>query len=293
MTGMATIREYEGTRVLVVGMARSGIAAALLLYHLGARVTVTDRSPAEKLSFGLAAFPGDIVKILGTHDGVDPASFDLAVVSPGVPWETPLLEELRGVGVTVISEFELAASRIAAPIIAITGSNGKSTTTALIGAILEEAGHKTFVGGNIGSPLCGAADGDHAFVVAEVSSFQLEGVAQFCPKVALILNITPDHIDRHGSFERYAALKKRIYENQGSGDTLIVNGLDPEASAVTPPKDVAAIAYATPGKGGSGPRATGPWRFSTQPRLRSSPVPICRSRGWPTSKTPWLPPPPA
>ena len=243
-------QNYQGLQTLVVGMARSGITSALLLDHLEASVTVTDLNPAEKLSPGVAAFPGRIKKILGSHEGIVPSDFDLAVISPGVPWDAPLPTALRNSGVQTISEVELAASLLDAPIIAITGSNGKSTTTALIGAILKQAGHRTFIGGNIGVPLSGAVGGKFDWIVAELSSFQLEGIKKFHPKIALLLNLAPDHLDRHKTFKNYSDIKKKIFENQSEGDTLIVNGLDPLTCDITPPAGVTLQMFGAKEKGG-------------------------------------------
>lgn len=245
------MRDYFDKRILIVGLARSGLACAFLLESLGATLTVTDMAPVGKLSPGVAAIPDSVRKILGGHDGIDPADYDLAVISPGVAWDGALPIALRNAGVETISEVELAATLVDAPIIAITGSNGKSTTTVLIGAILKEAGLKVYIGGNIGTPLTGAVGGDYDWIVAEISSFQLEGIKTFRPAIALILNITPDHLDRHKTFERYTAIKKRIFENQKSGDILIVNGLDPAASGVTPPATVALKKFAVADAGGA------------------------------------------
>lgn len=227
--------DYKNRKALVIGLARTGLSAARLLDEQGARVTVTDLRGEESLGGVCAALPGKTKKILGGHEGVPVSDYDLAVISPGVAWDAPLPSALREAGVEVISEIELSSTLISAPIIAVTGSNGKSTTTALIGETLKKAGKRTYVGGNIGAPLADAAGGDYDWVVAEVSSFQMEGVKTFRPRVGLILNITPDHIDRHKTIAAYAALKRRIFENQGAGDTLILNGGDPQLKDIMPP----------------------------------------------------------
>lgn len=220
------MKDYAGRNALVIGLARSGLAAARLLYSLGARVTVTDTKSEERLGGIVRQLPARVERFLGGHGAVRLADFDLAVISPGVPWDAPFPRAVREAGIEMISEIELAYTRLRAPVIAVTGSNGKSTTTTLIGEILKAAGRNVFVGGNLGAPLCDAAGGDYEWIVAEVSSFQLEGIKTFRPRVALILNITPDHMDRHGGMENYAALKARVAGNMGEGDTLILNAED-------------------------------------------------------------------
>ncbi|MGK7345069.1 MAG: UDP-N-acetylmuramoyl-L-alanine--D-glutamate ligase [Candidatus Nitrospinota bacterium M3_3B_026] len=227
--------DYKNRKALVIGLARTGLSAARLLDDQGAHVTVTDLRSEESLGEFCAALPEKTKKFLGGHEGVPVLDYDLAVISPGVPWDAPLPSALREAGVELVSEIELSSTLISAPIIAVTGSNGKSTTTALTGEMLKKAGKRTYVGGNIGAPLADAAGGDYDWVVAEVSSFQLEGVKTFRPRIGLILNITPDHIDRHGTMAAYAALKNRIYENQGEGDTLILNAGAPLLKNIMPP----------------------------------------------------------
>lgn len=245
------MRDYSGKRALIVGVARSGIAAAILLESIGAIVTITDVKTAEALAQSVLELPKNVEMVLGGHDDIDPDMFDLAVISPGVPWDASLPSTLREAGVETVSEIELAATLIKTPIIAITGSNGKSTVTALTGAILEKAGFRVFTGGNIGAPLSLAASGEYDWVVAEVSSFQLEGIKTFRPKIAVLLNITPDHLDRHKTFERYSQIKKRIYENQSAGDVLIVNGLDSANCDIEPPKGVSLKMFAVRDRGGA------------------------------------------
>ncbi|MBI4828118.1 MAG: UDP-N-acetylmuramoyl-L-alanine--D-glutamate ligase [Nitrospinae bacterium] len=221
------MKDYAGRNALVIGLARSGLAAARLLHSLGARVTVTDTKSEEQLGAIVRQLPVRVERFLGGHGAVRLADFDLAVISSGVPWDAPFPRAVREAGIEMISEIELAFTRLSAPVIAVTGSNGKSTTTTLIGEILKAAGRNVFVGGNLGAPLCDAAGGDYEWIAAEVSSFQLEGIKTFRPRVALILNITPDHMDRHGGMENYAALKARVAGNMGEGDTLILNAGDP------------------------------------------------------------------
>ncbi|HLK88423.1 MAG TPA: UDP-N-acetylmuramoyl-L-alanine--D-glutamate ligase [Polyangia bacterium] len=217
-------------RVLVVGLGRSGIAAAVLCATRGAHVTVTDKRPAIDLVGALARLPDGIAQELGGHRRESFLGADLIVLSPGVP-EIPELAAARAAGVEITGELELAAWFVTAPIVAITGTNGKSTVTTLIGDMLRATGRPTFVGGNLGEPLCEAvgtpAAGPGGFCVVEVSSFQLETVVAFHPRVAVLLNITPDHLDRYDGMEGYAAAKARIFTAQGEGDFAVVNFDDP------------------------------------------------------------------
>ncbi len=237
---------YQGKRALVIGAAASGLAAARFLVQRGASVTITDTATAEKLGDRIAGLPASVTHAFGGHDAVDPASFNLAVISPGVPWEAPFVETVRAAGVEMISEVELAFRHLTAPVIAVTGSNGKSTTTTLIGDILAAAGLKVFTGGNLGEPLITAVGEAFDWIVAEVSSFQFEGVTTFRPKIGLLLNITPDHLDRHKSMERYVSLKRRVAAKMGAGDTLIVNAADPLTSDLKAPADATTLTFGDP-----------------------------------------------
>ncbi len=226
-----------GRRVLVVGLGRSGVAAARLLGAQGAHVTVTDQKSQDELREHVAALSGLPIRFeLGRHETDSFLSADLIVVSPGVPIHLPFIQAAEAQGIPVIGEIELAASFISAPILAITGTNGKSTTTTLVGEILKTAGKKVFVGGNLGRPLSEAAADPRRpwdFVVTEVSSFQLERVKMFRPKIGAYLNLTPDHLDRHGSLKAYAMLKARLFENQGPEDFAVLNADDPKVSKVS------------------------------------------------------------
>ncbi|MDH4184244.1 MAG: UDP-N-acetylmuramoyl-L-alanine--D-glutamate ligase, partial [Nitrospinota bacterium] len=237
---------------LVIGLARSGAAAAGLLARLGARVDVTDSKPADQLGEMMKLLPMEAGLFLGGHTGVDLGLYQLAVISPGVPWDSPLAVAVRQAGIELISEIELAFRHISAPIIAITGANGKSTTTTLVGRILEASGKKVFTGGNLGLPLCMAAGVDYDWVVAEVSSFQLEGMKTFRPRISLITNITPDHLDRHKTMQAYSDLKARVFENQGKGDTVILNADDPGSQALTPPAQAGVLRFAARPNQGQG-----------------------------------------
>lgn len=221
-----------GKEALVIGAGLSGLAAARLLIRRGARVTITDRLSADKFSTEVD-FPPEARLELGSHHRIDLDRIELAVISPGVDWDESFSRAVRAAGAYMISELELAASFIDKPIIAITGSNGKSSTTTLLGEIFRRAGRSVFVGANLGDPLSNGVDGAHDWFIAEVSSFQLEGIDRFHPSIALILNITPDHLDRHKSFDRYIALKKRIYMNMSASDHLILNGADRTLSSVS------------------------------------------------------------
>ena len=217
--------DLEGMRVTVVGLARSGLAAARLLQQKGAFVTVADAKSGAANPEALSRLdPQRLnVKVGAGYEAALLAS-DLVVISPGVPFRLEALEDARRRGVKVIGELELASWFLAAPVLAITGTNGKSTTVTLTGLMLQQSGKCAFVGGNLGTPLCEAAlSGPLDYVVAEVSSFQLETIERFHPWVAAILNITPDHLDRYWSADDYAATKFRIFENQTAEDYALLN----------------------------------------------------------------------
>ena len=227
--------DLEGKPVTVVGLARSGVAAAAFCAGRGARVVAADRKPEGEL-------PQEALKLrdLGVHVEGGPhrlESFtqaELVVVSPGVPWDLPELEAARAAGVEVVAEVELGARFIPGPLAAVTGTKGKSTTTAALGAMLKEAGTDVRVGGNIGDAVTGLLEGatDETVFVLEVSSFQLEGTRTFHPRVALFTNLSPDHLDRHPSFEAYAEAKARIFAQQTEDDFAVVNADDPGVMAL-------------------------------------------------------------
>jgi UDP-N-acetylmuramoylalanine--D-glutamate ligase len=224
-----------GRRVTVVGLARSGVAACRLLRACGARVTATDAKPASALGEVARALAAEGVRLhVGGHPPEAFADAELCVTSPGVPAEHPALADCRRRGVPVIGEVELAYRAMTADVLAVTGTNGKTTTTALLGALAAESGRPVLVGGNIGRPLAAEAlavppDG---LVVAEVSSFQLETTETFRPRVAALLNVTPDHLDRHASVAAYAEAKARLFANQRGEDWAVVNADDPGAAAL-------------------------------------------------------------
>ena len=218
--------ELKGKRVLVVGLGKSGLAAALFLRRKGAQVTVSDVRSAESLAKEIPALlDAGIMVEAGGHGLLTFRKQDLIVVSPGVPLDTSELAQVRAFGIPVIGELELAARYLKGRILAITGSNGKTTTTTLVGEMLKEAGVVAQVGGNIGVPVVELIDTsrEDGWSVLEVSSFQLETTVEFHPAIAAILNITPDHLDRHGSLENYALAKERIFAAQGAEDTVVLN----------------------------------------------------------------------
>ena len=218
--------ELKGKKVLVVGLGKSGLAAALFLRHRGAQVTVSDVRSAEALAKDIPALLDEGIMVeTGGHGLLTFRRQDLIVVSPGVPLNTPELAQVKSFGLPVIGELELAARFLKGRTLAITGSNGKTTTTALVGEILQKAGIPTLVGGNIGVPVVELIDQstDETWSVLEVSSFQLESTERFHPRIGVILNITPDHLDRHGSFENYALAKERIFAAQNESDVVVLN----------------------------------------------------------------------
>ena len=221
--------ELKNKRVLVVGLGKSGLSAAMFLRGQGARVTVSDTRSAVALAKEIPALlEAGIMVEAGGHGLLTFRRQDLIVVSPGVPMDTPEVKQVVAFGLPVIGELELASRYLQGRVVAITGSNGKTTTTTLVGKIFADAGVPTLVGGNIGLPVIDlvAKSTPETTSVLEVSSFQLETVEEFHPQIAVVLNITPDHLDRHGSFEVYAAAKARITERQGAEDFLVLNGED-------------------------------------------------------------------
>lgn len=245
MVGLADV-DLKGAEVTIVGAARSGVAAARLLQAAGARVTVADRKTRDELASVLSTLEGEPVAVtVGPEYETALERPDLIVISPGVPYRLEALERARRRGVTVIGELELASRFLKAPILAVTGTNGKSTTVTLIGKFLQESGKRAFVGGNLGTALseaalkvyqAGQAGGREAdpyeALVVEVSSFQLETIAQFHPRIAAVLNITVDHMDRYETVDEYVAAKARIFENQTAGDYSLFNLDDERVSAL-------------------------------------------------------------
>lgn len=228
--------DLNGKRVLVVGLGKSGVASALFLKKQGARVTVSDTKSGDELRNEIPVLLDNGITVeTGGHGDRTFQGQDLIVVSPGVPVDAPPLVQARSLGERVIGEIELAAQFLPGPIVAITGSNGKTTTTTLTGEIMTASGFPALVGGNIGTPAISLADRAKpgTAIVLEISSFQLETIQSFRPKVAVVLNVTPDHLDRHRTFEIYAAAKTRIFENQQSEDCAVLNADDPTCVAMS------------------------------------------------------------
>jgi UDP-N-acetylmuramoylalanine--D-glutamate ligase len=227
--------ELNGKRALVVGLGKSGVASALFMKAHGARVTVSDTKSGDELRNEIPVLLDHGITVeTGGHGDRTFRGQDLIVVSPGVPVDAPPLVQARSLGETVIGEIELAAQFLPGPIVAITGSNGKTTTTTLTGEIMTAAGLPTLVGGNIGTPAISLAERakPETVVVLEISSFQLETIQTFRPKIAVVLNVTPDHLDRHRTFEIYTDAKAKIFENQQGSDFAVLNADDPTCVAM-------------------------------------------------------------
>ena len=234
---MKPVIDLAGKKVLVVGLARTGIATALFCAEHGARVTATEARPEVEIAETAAKLRAAGVTLeLGGHRPETFVQPDLIVPSPGVPPTMPPLAAARAIGVPVWSEIELAWRFLRGRLICITGSNGKTTTTSLIGHILVTAGLPVQVAGNIGTPLISRVgiSSDASFTVVEASSFQLESISAFRPDIAVLLNITPDHLDRHGSIEAYGAAKARMFENQTAEDAAVINADDAMAPQYSP-----------------------------------------------------------
>ena len=213
-------------RVLVIGMARSGIAAARLLHEKGNFVILNDRKSEAELGSVLDGLRLENVEFrLGEDAQTLLDGVDLVVISPGVPIEHPAVAKAREMGIEVIGEVELAYRMSMGKVMAVTGTNGKTTTTTLLGEICKNAGKRTFVVGNIGAPYADIAAQTQAddMIVCELSSFQLESIAKFHPLISAILNITEDHMNRHKTMERYIELKARLFENQKGARTVVLN----------------------------------------------------------------------
>jgi UDP-N-acetylmuramoylalanine--D-glutamate ligase len=225
----------KGKRVLVVGLGRSGTASAIFLQEHGAKVTVSDAKSEVQLQQEVSGLLDRGISIETGHHGERTfRDQDLIVVSPGVPSDQPSLQHARTLGIPVIGEVELASRFLQGKVLAITGSNGKTTTTTLVGEIMARSGKKTLVGGNIGTPVISLAGNStpDSFAVLEISSFQLETIERFCPWIAGILNITPDHLDRHHTFQAYVDAKARIFENQSAADFGVLNADDSTSAAL-------------------------------------------------------------
>ncbi len=222
--------EFTGKKIAVIGMGKTGIAAATFLGGRGAAVVAVDEKPAREWGTAFEPLAGQAWLTVGNYDATALDGVDWVVPSPGIPPYHDILTAAQTKNIPVLSELELAYRHIRVPIIAVTGTNGKTTTTTLLGRILAHAGKKVFVGGNIGNPLieyAGSAQNDD-FIVAEISSFQLQWTSTFRPRAAMLLNITCDHVNYHGSFEEYRRVKASIFEHQQADDLAILNAEDEE-----------------------------------------------------------------
>ena len=234
---MGPVVHLEGKRVLVVGLARTGVATALFCAARGARVTATEERTAAQLGVALESLrKAGCVLELGGHRAETFLQQDLIVPSPGVPANHPGLAAARAAGIPIWSEVELASRFLRGRLVAITGSNGKTTTTSLVAHILAGAGKSVILAGNIGSPLIAHVDQstDAGIAVVEMSSFQLELIDSLRPDVGILLNLSPDHLDRHGSFEAYARAKMRLFENQTAADAAVLNADDAAVAGRAP-----------------------------------------------------------
>jgi len=226
----------QGKKIVVIGMGRTGIATAAFLGLRGARVAVTDEKPREAWDERFARIAREKWLEIGSYDAEILNGADMVIPSPGVPPDNDILAVAVRKKVPVMSEIELAYRFLKKPMIAVTGTNGKTTATSLLGEILAGAGKRVFVGGNIGNPLiefAGTAQNED-FVVAEISSFQLQWVEKFHPFIAILLNVTCDHVDYHGSFEAYRSIKALIFANQNAADYAILNAEDAEQKSMAP-----------------------------------------------------------
>ncbi|MBW2616871.1 MAG: UDP-N-acetylmuramoyl-L-alanine--D-glutamate ligase [Deltaproteobacteria bacterium] len=246
--------EFYKKKVLVVGLGISGLYTARLLSAHGAEVTVSEILPESDLDPEMLNEMGDLGITLetGGHKEETFLNAEMVIISPGVPHDTVLLNALRKRNIPVIGELEAAGRLIDTPMIAVTGTNGKSTVTAFFGCMLENAGFRVFVGGNIGTPLAAYAAGDKKadYAVVEVSSFQLDTIETFCPFVSVVLNISPDHLDRYPGYEAYAQSKLKIFGNQGPGQYVILNDDDETLCAVNLYSGVTVLRYGTEKKQG-------------------------------------------
>ena len=227
--------DVKGKRVLVVGLGKSGVASAIFLKDRGARVSVSDAKTEDQLRSAIPVLLDKGISVeTGGHGERTFRDQDLIVVSPGVPSDVPQLVNARVAGIPIIGEVELASRFLKGHIIALTGSNGKTTTTALAGEVIGMGGYEVLVGGNIGTPAISlvADSTSDTYDVLEISSFQLESIVTFHAEIAVILNITPDHLDRHHSFEAYVQAKSRIFEKQTAENHAVLNADDPTCAGL-------------------------------------------------------------
>ena len=275
--------ELKDKKLLVIGLGKTGLATAQFAAARGSRVTVSDEKSQADLKEALGALAGLSLRVfaggadLAALDGVD-----LVVPSPGVPPFNPLIREAQRRGIPVMSEIELAWRFLRVPVIAITGTNGKTTVTSLIGHILATAGKKAFVGGNIGSPLIGYVGGpqDDEWAVIEMSSFQLQRIETFRARVAVLLNVAPDHLDYHADYAEYRWAKERIFENQQPGDLAVLNADEAESAALAKRLKARVVFFSTkaePAEGMSFKKDTLTYR--TGPEIETYPASMIRIPG--------------
>jgi UDP-N-acetylmuramoylalanine--D-glutamate ligase len=225
--------ELKGKKVLVIGLARTGRECARFLVEQWASVNVSDLRPEAELKDEVKSLAGLPIRyFFGAEQRRWLEAMDCVIPSPGVAAENPLLSEAAASGIPVLSEIELAYRFFRAPLVAVTGTNGKSTTTTLIGEMVKAGGQKVFVGGNLGTPFIGAVSGEWDWGVLEISSFQLEWVERFRPRIAVLLNVTEDHLDRYTTFDDYRRAKERIFEAQSEGEFAVLNREDPRVWAL-------------------------------------------------------------
>ncbi|MNW29406.1 UDP-N-acetylmuramoylalanine--D-glutamate ligase [compost metagenome] len=229
--------QYLGQQIVVLGLAKSGVGVAKTLHHLGAVVTVNDKKDREQCPEASELEALGISVVCGGHpEGLIHSGVKLVVKNPGIPYSAPPVAKALELGIDIVTEVEVAYHLCKAPIIGITGSNGKTTTTTWIGKMLEAAGLHPIVAGNIGTPLCDAAESAQAdhWMVAELSSFQLKGTEDFAPRVAVLLNVAETHLDYHGTMEDYVASKAKLFANQLKTDTAVINWDDPVCRELVP-----------------------------------------------------------
>ena len=238
----------------MVGLGTSGYWAAKWLVEKGAKVTVSDVREVSRLN---ADFLNELNRLdisleTGKHHEKTFLEADAIVLSPGVPLDTPFMKAALKRGTPIIGEMELAARHVDVPIIAVTGTNGKTTVTSFLGQMLENAGLAVFVGGNIGTPLTAYLMGEMKadYLVVEISSFQLDTIKRFSPKISIILNISPDHLDRYADYSAYKHSKLKIFENQGVGQTVILNDDDIVLKKTIPPEGTSVLRYGLKGRVG-------------------------------------------
>lgn len=239
--------DYKGKRIVILGMAKSGVAAAKKLANLGAQIAISEAKPQSEVNPKLInELEGKNIEIeFSGHTNRTLDGSELIVVSPGVHLDIPIIKEAFIRNIPVISEIEMAYRFFTKPIIAVTGTNGKTTTTTLIGEILKAAGKKVAVAGNIGNPLIEVNDKKLDFIVVEISSYQLEAIKTFRPWISVFLNLTEDHLERHKTFEEYAKAKSRIFLNQMKSDFIVYNAEDKKVAELVLDSPARKIAFST------------------------------------------------